>query len=216
MTSDQQMTTDLGAAPDDLAKPVDVDWPMRNPGRFVPIEIFGRTSPLELEIGFGKGRFLLRSAIENPERDFIGIEVAAKYFRLARQRALKRNLTNIRLICGDAKRFVEEVLPDRSLDRVHVYFPDPWPKRRQHKRRLLDPLFVHALAKKLRTGGEVRLATDHADYYAEIVLSFGTEPLFVESPRQVEPAEGLTNYEVKYRLEGRAIYRSVWALPDAG
>jgi tRNA (guanine-N7-)-methyltransferase len=190
---------------------LDVEWRIATEP-FVPERVFGRTGPLELEIGFGKGRFLLRSAAAHPEIDFVGIEVATEYFRLALGRAEKRGLPNLRLVWGDARQFVEELLPDRSLDRVHVYFPDPWPKRRHQKRRILDPVFAHTLARRLRPGGELRVVTDHEDYFRQILLSLGAEPRFLPCAAPEEETEGLTNYEVKYRAEGRPIYRSRWLL----
>lgn len=186
-----------------------VEWRLGE-APFLAVEVFGRIAPLELEVGFGKGRFLLRQAQARPDTDFVGVERAAKYFRLARTRGEKRGLTNLRLVRGDARVFVEDRLPDGSLHRAHVYFPDPWPKKRQHKRRLLDPPFFHALARKLRPGGELHLATDHADYFREIVLSVETEPRFVATDPLPEDPEGLTNYEVKYRAEGRPIHRARW------
>lgn len=189
--------------------PSPVEWRLAE-SPFLPVEVFGRSSPLELEVGFGKGRFLLRQAQARPDTDFVGVERAAKYFRLARTRAEKRKLTNLRLVRGDARVLVEDRLPDGCLDRAHVYFPDPWPKKRQHKRRLLDPPFFHALARRLRPGGELHLATDHADYFREIVLSVETERRFVAADPLPEDPEGLTNYEVKYRAEGRPIHRARW------
>jgi len=188
-----------------------VEWTVGREN-FLASRIFGREAPLEIEIGFGKGRFLLKNAVNRPGTDFVGIERAGKYFRIARDRATKRRLTNLKLVRTDARLFVEELLPDRSVDRVHVYFPDPWPKRRQHKRRLLDPPFLRILATKLRDGGEVHLATDHAEYFRAILLSFETEPGFAAAETPSADPEGLTNYEVKYRTEGRPIYRALWTL----
>ena len=193
-----------------LPRLAEIEWIAAPPRRFVPLDEFGRAGRLELEIGFGKGRFLLKSAAERPDVDFVGIEYASKYFRMALDRARRRGLSNVRVVRTDARVFVEETLPNASLDAVHVYFPDPWPKRKQQKRRLLDPLFVAILLRKMKPGAELFVATDHEGYYGQMLASVATEPGFREGARFEEEPEGRTNYEIKYRLEGRPIYRARW------
>lgn len=193
-------------------------WDAAATGRpFDPAVELPGLHPIELEIGVGKGRFLLASAAARPEAGFVGIEYAAWYHRLVVHRAARRGLGNLRLLAGDARELVERHLVDRAVDVVHVYFPDPWPKRRQRKRRLLSPPFVRVLARKLRgPGAEVRFVTDHLDYFEDASLAFATEPRFVAVEPETELEDGgITSYEIKYRREGRPIHRGRWRLAAA-
>lgn len=176
---------------------------------FDPLVAFGRRAPLEVEIGTGKARFLIESARRNPAHDFLGLELSLAYYRICRQRLERSGLTNVRVVRADGRRFVEEALPSACVRTFHVYFPDPWPKKRQRKRRLLDGVFLDVLASRLEPGGLLRIATDHAGYAAHV------EPLLVTVPALEmlgwsdlpEPPE--THYELKYRAEGREIWRSL-------
>jgi len=131
--------------------------------------IFANHHPVEVELGFGKGRFLLDAAQRRPEHNFIGVEVAGKYLRLAHDRALKRGLTNLRFIHGDAREFVEFFLPAGAVHALHVYFLDPWPKKKHHKRRLLDEGFFEEALRVLEVSGRLWIATDHDDYFEAIL-----------------------------------------------
>jgi len=104
-----------------------------------PLDLVPGAGEWEVEIGFGKGRFLLDQAAARPERRFLGIEVASKYYRLCRQRAERRGLDNVLVVRGEALYLLSAVFPARFAAALHVYFPDPWPKSRHHKRRLFDP-----------------------------------------------------------------------------
>ena len=168
-------------------------------------EVFGDEQPVQIELGIGKGRFLIDQAQRQPEVNFFGIEWARKYLRLALERCDKRGLTNVRLVRADAREFVEFFLPGNSVQAFHLYFPDPWPKKRHHKRRLFDEAFVREIIRALREGGVLRLATDHDEYF-EVMVEI------------LERAEGLaeievvwdgvsTNYEDKFRARGKRINR---------
>jgi tRNA (guanine-N7-)-methyltransferase len=173
--------------------------------------LFGCDAPVELEIGIGKGRFLVDEAAAHPERSFLGLELQNEYARIARERARKRSLENVRVERVDAKAFVAARLIPGSLARMHVYFPDPWPKKRHHKRRLFDPVFAAAAARALEPGGLLRVASDHAPYFAVILEVLDAEPA-LERLSEEEAGGWLcgTNYEAKFVKEGRRIGRAIY------
>ena len=169
---------------------------------------FGNSHPVELELGIGKGRFLLDAAVHHPGVNYIGVEQAAKYLRLAHARAVRRGCSNLRLVHGDAREFVEFFLASESVRAIHVYFPDPWPKKRHHKRRLLDGPFLAEVERVLQPGGRLWLATDHDGYFDSILEVLDR---FRNVLEPVEAAwEGVsTNYEDKFVGQGKAIHRRV-------
>jgi len=129
-----------------------------------PLPIFKRVSPCLLEIGFGAGHSLLANAKAHPEWDFIGIETHRPGIGSLLQGIEKEKCTNIRIYYGDAVEIVERCLPDNFLTSIQLFFPDPWRKRRHHKRRIVQPNFVSLIAKKLQHRGSFHLATDWEDY----------------------------------------------------
>jgi tRNA (guanine-N7-)-methyltransferase len=175
------------------------------------VALFGRAAPTEIEIGTGKGRFLLNEAERHPERNYLGLELQAEYTRIARARAAKRGLTNVRVERADGKAFVAARLGEASIARLHVFFPDPWPKKRHHKRRLFDAAFAAAAARALEPGGLLRVASDHEGYFAAILATLSAEPALERVPDS-ELGEWLcdTNYEAKFLETGRAIGKAVF------
>lgn len=139
-------------------------------GRLDFAALFGRTAPVTLEIGFGNGESLVALAAEHPGEDFVGIEVHRPGVGHLFLRAGALGLSNLRVACRDAVEVLERRIADASLDTVLLYFPDPWPKKRHHKRRIVQPAFVDLVARKLRPGGRFRLATDW-QHYAEQMLA---------------------------------------------
>jgi tRNA (guanine-N7-)-methyltransferase len=131
-------------------------------------QAFGRQAPRTLEIGFGMGDALLAMATGRPEQDFIGVEVYPPGIGSFLLRVEQASLTNVRVICADAVEVLARHLPAASLDRLLVLFPDPWPKKRHHKRRLVNAPFLDLAARVLRSGGQLQIATDWADYAAAI------------------------------------------------
>ena len=163
--------------------------------------------PWEVEIGFGKGRYLLASAAERPDHRFLGIEVASKYFRLAERRAVRRGLSNVVLAQAEALFMMCAVLPAGLAEVVHVYFPDPWPKDRHQKRRLFDRETVDLVLRLLAPGGLLSFATDFLEYGDEVTALLESHPELEVESLSAWPEGPRTNYEMKYELEGRPIIR---------
>jgi len=126
--------------------------------------VFGRDAPRTLEIGFGNGESLVALAAAHPERDHLGIEVHRPGVGHLMLRTEELGLTNVRAVCRDAVEVLQQCIPPGSLDEVLLYFPDPWPKKRHHKRRIVQPEFVALVASRLREGGVFRMATDWQPY----------------------------------------------------
>ena len=182
--------------------------------------LFGNSRPVEIEIGTGKGTFLLARAAARPEVNFLGIEWARAYAAYAADRFRRAGLTNVRVIRCDASHFFPVCLADRGVWRVHVYFPDPWPKRRHHRRRLIQPAFVRQVRRVLRPGGQLIIVTDHLDYFRHIEAAVKQVPglASVPMPRMADrqgategPVRELvgTNFERKYIAQGRPFYSLV-------
>ena len=143
--------------------------------------IFGRFAPRTLEIGIGDGETLLTIAALHPERDFVGVEVHRPGVGHCLLGVESGGLANIRLISHDAVEVLESQVPDESLDEVLLYFPDPWPKKRHHKRRIVQPTFIEVLATKLKPGGTFRLATDWAPYAQHMLEVLQSSPSFTNA-----------------------------------
>lgn len=178
-------------------------------------EVFGNGRPAEIEIGFGKGLFLLTAAQACPSVNFLGIEIARKYQLFTATRLAKRGLKNVRLTLADARLFLRDGVPPASVQALHVYFPDPWWKKRHLKRRLFTPEFVQECVRVLWPAGRLHVVTDVHDYFdaiQEIVAQHpGLRPLpppDLKLPR--DDLDYLTNFERKFRKQGREIYRGVW------
>jgi tRNA (guanine-N7-)-methyltransferase len=180
------------------------------------IEVFGTTGPVEVEIGIGKGRFLLASAAERPDVLHFGIEWANKYLRIAESRAHKRGLQNVRFARVDARELVERSIPTDSVSTYFVFYPDPWPKNRHHKRRFIRPETADHLARTLLPQGKLHVSTDHAEYWEVIQEVLDGHPAFQRLPEfgdETFPLRAdlpLTNYEAKYLIEGRKRLRASW------
>lgn len=149
-----------------------------------PEALFGRRAPLVLEIGFGDGESLAAMAVAHPQWDYLGIEVHRPGIGHLLLRATKLQLTNLRVLCADAVEVLERHLPDACLDRIQIFFPDPWPKARHHKRRLVQARPVALLVRKLKAGGQLHVATDCEDY------AYSMLELFNATPALTNTAEG--------------------------
>ena len=140
--------------------------------------IFGRKAPCTLEIGFGNGESLATMAEQQPEYDFIGIEVHRPGIGRLLQQLEEHNLDNVRVMREDAVQVLKSCIPDNSLDRVLLFFPDPWHKKRHHKRRIVQPDFIELLSRKIRPGGRLHMATDWEDYATHMLETMEQSPAF--------------------------------------
>jgi len=180
-----------------------------------PATLFGRQAPLVVEIGFGMGGSLIEQAERHPETDFIGIEVHAPGVGKLLDEADKRGLSNLRVYREDALRVLDECLPDASLERLQLFFPDPWPKKKHHKRRIVQPAFVELVRRCLKPGGTLHMATDweaYAEWMAEVMA---------EAPgyRNTAPAESAPYVPrpdfrplTKFEARGERLGHGVWDL----
>lgn len=190
----------IGLNPDALPKPI------------VWRELFGNDHLVELEIGMGKGTFLKEQAKTRPEVNFFGIEWANWYWRYASDRLRRHGCLNARTIRAEALFFLREFVSDASLLVLHVYFPDPWPKSRHHKRRLVQEPFLQQAHRTLAPGGRLQIVTDHQGYWEENIeplVRAATGFTVVDYNRPGSAGEGEfvgTNFERKYQREGRPFY----------
>jgi tRNA (guanine-N7-)-methyltransferase len=189
----------VGLNPDALPKPL------------VWRELYGNDRPVELEIGMGKGTFLTEQAKARPETNFFGIEWANWFFRYASDRLRRNGCTNARTIRAEAGFFLNEFVQDGSLSVLHIYFPDPWPKAKHNRRRLIQEKFMPTVLRVLKPGGRLQVVTDHKDYWEQIerVVRGFTALTVVDYNRPGSASEGEfvgTNFERKYRREGRPFY----------
>lgn len=174
-------------------------------------------APVELEVGPGKGRFLLAAAGGRPGVFFVGVEAAPPYAFLTADRISRARLSNAVVVIDDAALFLEEAVPAGALAAIHVYFPDPWPKRRHRKRRFFRQETVPLLHRALAPDGLLLAATDCGDYFSAAAGLLDAGPFFARAPELEAPgalppeaAFGPTHFEAKYLAEGRAIRRGAW------
>ena len=177
--------------------------------------LFARSGPVQIEIGSGKGTFLLNQAKAYPQVNFLGIEWANKFYRYSVDRMRRWQINNIRILRTDARDFIGQFLQDESVSVFHVYFPDPWPKKRHHKRRFFSSANISNALRCLESGGQLRVATDHAEYFEVISEILLKRPEFARLLEQIDffstdaaqAGEWVgSNFERKYIKEGRNIY----------
>ena len=176
-------------------------------------DLIDSPAPLEIDVGCGKGMFILGAALSVPERNWLGIEVSRKYARFSAARLARRELKNAAILQGDAERFFAERLADESLAGVHVYFPDPWWKKRHHRRRIMNERFVAQIERVLKPAGRLHFWTDVKDYF-EMGLETLREATKFEGPLPVNEDSPLatleyrTNFERRTRLHGEPVYNA--------
>src|SRR3982750_4513304 len=199
LSNEKLIVEPVGVQVDRLPRPI--DW----------TELFGNDHPVELEIGIGKGTFLVGQAEARPDVNFFGIEWANKYWRSASDRLRRRGLLNTRTVRAEANYFLTEFVPDTSLSVLHIYFPDPWPKARHHKRRLIQPPFMQLARRTLVRDGRIQIVTDHKEYFEQIDQvvrgAEGFEVIDYNRPGSAGAGEFVgTNFERKNAREGRPFY----------
>lgn len=179
--------------------------------------VFGRVAPVVLEIGFGMGETTAQIAAAHPEIDFLGIEVHAPGVGSLLKRIAQHGLRNVRIIRHDAVEVVDRMIPPASLAGIHVYFPDPWPKKRHHKRRLLKAPFVRKLALRLAPRGYLHVATDWEEYAAEALATLRAEPLLQNTADGFAPKPPWrpeTKFERRGVKLGHAVFDLVFRRTD--
>ena len=175
--------------------------------------IFGRDAARTLEIGFGNGESLVALAAAHPGRDYLGIEVHRPGVGHLMLRAEELGLANLRAICRDAVEVLRQCIPAGSLDEVLLYFPDPWPKKRHHKRRIVQPAFVALVASRLRPGGVLRMATDWQPYAEQMLeVASSCESLRNESPDSGYSARPDSRPVTRFERRGQRLGHGVWDL----
>ncbi|MGL4420852.1 MAG: tRNA (guanosine(46)-N7)-methyltransferase TrmB [Gemmataceae bacterium] len=198
-------------------RPLPTDSPIQ------PIDwalLFGNTNPVEIEVGFGKGLYLVTTGEANPNRNFFGIEIIRKYQLYAATRVANRDLKNVITTCADARQVFRHYIVPGSVNDVHVYYPDPWWKSRHEKRKLMNEDFAQLIVQVLRPGGQFHFVTDVADYYAMVTEMLAELPMYLRQPDPVrhDPTHDmdyLTNFERKFRREGRPVYRALYRRADS-
>ena len=173
-------------------------------------QTFPNDYPMKLEIGFGNGSFLIDMAMREPRSNFVGLDMYHKGIRKTITRADKRLIENIHVVYGDARQRTESIFENETLQTIYINFPDPWPKKRHIKRRLLTPSFIETLSNKLISAGELRIATDTESYARDILTYLENSSLenkagsfqFLDSRENIPQSK----YEKNYIIEGKKIY----------
>ncbi len=171
--------------------------------------VFGRHAPTILEIGFGMGETTAEVAQRQPENNFLGIEVHAPGVGSLLKKITDRQLENVRIVQHDAVEVVRDMIAPATLRGIHVFFPDPWPKKRHHKRRLLQPEFVAELARRLEPGGYLHVATDWQDY-AEHILEVLAHEALLENTADRYAARPDYRPQTKFEARGLELGHGVW------
>ncbi len=179
------------------------------------IELFPTRQPLEVELGSGDGSFIAHYAASHPATNFIAVERLLGRLRKVDRKGRRAGLANLRAVRMEASYFLEYLLPKASTAAIHVYFPDPWPKRKHRKHRLVNEIFARSAAQALTTGGAVYLRTDDADYFAQMKNVFAAAPGFVETQTPEPLRLVLTDFEREFLKRGAPTLRAAYRLANA-
>jgi tRNA (guanine-N7-)-methyltransferase len=170
-------------------------------------EIFGNRFPIEIDLGSGPGKFLIDAAGAFPDKNFVGVERLLGRVRKTRRKALHAGLQNIRVLRMEIDTAVRCLIPKESIHRFHLYFPDPWPKRRHHPRRVVDEGFLEAVWHGLIAGGELWIKTDHQEYFERILKVSSTPETWFDSLDWSDEKYGTTDFEDLFLSKNVSIYR---------
>ena len=176
--------------------------------RLDPNSLFPQTAPLELDLGCGEGAFLVEMAARHPGRNFLAVERLLGRVHRVCKLVTRRNLTNVRIIRVENSYLVEHLLPKGSVSAASILFPDPWPKRYHHPRRLIQPPFLRALHSALAPGGELRVKTDDQPYFLWMEKAFAQVPELERVDWPDADQFPVTNFERRFRDQGLPIYRA--------
>jgi tRNA (guanine-N7-)-methyltransferase len=179
------------------------------------LNLFGNDNPVEIEVGFGKGLFILTSALANPAVNYLGVEIERKLQLFTANRIAKRELRNVRLAKADGRLFLRDCVKSESVQALHVYFPDPWWKQRHRKRRLFTTEFTDQCIRVLQPGGHLHLATDVEEYFDVMIALLAKQERLVrvslvKSELPPKESEFQTNFERKSIIQGRSVNRALY------
>ncbi len=180
---------------------------------FEPLDwraVFEREQPIEIDLGCGKGSFLLWAATTDPTRNFLGVERLLRRVRRVDRKAVRGGLNNVRLVRLEATYLVSKLIPEASVSIYHILFPDPWPKRRHHARRLISADFLADVHRTMTPDSAVNCATDHEEYFEWIQRAFASSARFAEASPVVLPPEARTDFEKEFVAAGKQVYRCRW------
>jgi tRNA (guanine-N7-)-methyltransferase len=177
--------------------------------------VFARAQPVEVELGSGDGSFLANYAKLHLERNFLGVERLLGRLRKLNRKALRAGLTNVALLRLEASYVIEFLVPAESVDALHIYFPDPWPKRKHRKNRLINERFTEVVAKALKVGGVIYLRTDDLDYFQQMTRVFNGNTGFVAVETPGELKEVVTDFERNFHLRGVATNHAAYRKQSA-
>jgi tRNA (guanine-N7-)-methyltransferase len=174
------------------------------------LALFGNDHSVEVDIGCGKGAFLVEEAFARPGVNFIGVDRLSRKLERAVRRIRNRGLKNVKLFRSEVFYFVDALLPRDSVSVFYIYFPDPWPKKRHRRRRFMSPTFAKVLSIALKPGGKLWLATDHAAYFEAILEAFRSRPCLSRLPSPCPPTRGVSDFEQDFLAMGKTIYRAAY------
>jgi tRNA (guanine-N7-)-methyltransferase len=206
-------STETTSSAEGAATPVSRSLMFKPDNWFTPLDwraVFPHEQPLDIDLGCGNGSFLLWAAGAYPQRNFLGVERLLRRLRRVDRKVLRGGLENVRLIRVEATYLITKLIPDSSVSTYHILFPDPWPKRRHHARRLISPDFLADVHRTMTPDGAVNCATDHQEYFEWIQQAFGKSARFAEAEPAVLPPEAQTDFEKEFVAAGKQVHRSRW------
>src|SRR5438034_11777145 len=178
--------------------------------RLDPARLFPHSQPLEVDLGSGDGTFIARYAERIPDRNFLAVERLLGRLRKIDRKGQRAGLVNLRLVRIEASYLLEYLLPPESVEALHVYFPDPWPKRKHRKKRLVNERFTELAAQALRPGGAVYLRTDDEDYFAQMTAVFAAHSQFLLAETPADLAGIMTDFEKDFCAKGVTTLRAAY------